>query len=757
MGKTMKINHIVLSISLLTTSLAFSQDNGEGVMPITHNVELLDVAKSQYQLKSGSSIDSTFIYTVDTLNIPLFDDFSSNKIQQYNAGYSDPGVTSTLYYRLKDMTNVPLHVDSVYTTQQTFRKTYDINTAQSTITNFAGKSIQVGDLTNYPVQYQTSTGYPPYFIFDTIGITDTPDTVWIVGPDLTQDSARVFFAHMVDPTKYWKDDYAYHNYRFAKDPWSIGVMTFDGINNKGYPYQMGTALAGEADFLTSKPIDLSGNTPADSLYITFLYQKQGWGDAPESQDSLILEYYDATAQQWRWQWSTNGGTVSEFNVAQVVIDNPAYFNNGFQFRFKNYGGLSGSLDHFHLDYVKVRAFSGYQDTLIEDFAMSYPTVTLLKDYTSVPWDHYKNNPTNKTSTEVPLTVRNSYLNGGANITSAGGGRIEVKYNGTSEGVVNLNGQIIANYNPPTQPIPDYQPRTTYHSNHDVSSFQFDPTKTGNQQTFDIITSVSVPVGSNFLPNDTTYSTQYFGNYYSYDDGSAELAYGPQGAQSQLAIKYTPYEADSVIGAYIHFVPTVNDVTNKLFQLTIWADNGGKPGAVLYQDNSLNLRQPSYGYGKNAFVTYLTQDTLKVPVSGTFYIGWKQIDALRLGVGLDKNTDKHQNTYYSVDNGATWLQSQIEGSVMIRPIFSTSLDGELGLPELVASTPAEVIIYPNPSSGEFNIQSNVPVGDVYVYSLMGELVTTSTTNKFDLSHHPDGIYFVKTSTDFSKTYKVVKSK
>ncbi|MEZ4891095.1 MAG: hypothetical protein R2779_11280 [Crocinitomicaceae bacterium] len=61
----------------------------------------------------------------------------------------------------------------------------------------------------------------------------------------------------------------------------------------------------------------------------------------------------------------------------------------------------------------------------------------------------------------------------------------------------------------------------------------------------------MPVGSNFLPNDTTYSTQYFGNYYSYDDGSAELAYGPQGAQSQLAIKYVPYEADSVIELLIH--------------------------------------------------------------------------------------------------------------------------------------------------------------------------------------------------------------
>ncbi|MCO5258988.1 MAG: T9SS type A sorting domain-containing protein [Crocinitomicaceae bacterium] len=755
----MKLKLTTLLLSIISINLSFSQEVGEGVIPITHNVELINKKGTFFQEKGGSSsIDSTFIYSVDTLSLPLFDDFSKNRIQQYNADFSDPGVTSTLYYKLTDLSNNPLSKDTTYTTQQTFRKTFDINTSTATITNFPGKSIKVGDLSNYPVDYQSTTVYPAYFIFDTVGVTDTPDTIWVVGPDIVQDSARVFFAHVMDPSKYWIDDDAYHNYRFAKDPWSIGVMTFDGIDSKGYPYQMGTALSGFADYLTSKPIDLSGNLPADSLYITFLYQKQGLGDAPESTDSLILEFYDVTAQEWRWQWSTNGGAVSEFKVAQVPINNMAYFTNAFQFRFKNYGGLSGALDHFHLDYVKVRTFSGYQDTLIEDFAMSYPIISLLKDYTSVPWDHYKNNPSGKMSTEVPLTVRNSYLNGGANITSAGGGKIEIKYNGALEGAVNLNGQVIANYNPPTQTIPDYQPRTTYYSKHDVSSYQFDPTKAGTQQTFDIITSVSVPVGSNYLPNDTTYSTQYFGNYYAYDDGSAELAYGPQGTQSQLAIRYTPYEADSIIGAYIHFVPTVNDVTNKLFQLTIWADNGGKPGTILYQDNPLFLRQPSYGYGMNSFVSYFTKDTVKVPVSGTFYIGWKQIDALRLGVGLDQNTDKHQNTYFSVDNGATWEQSQIKGSVMIRPIFSTALDAELGIQSTIAaSTP--LVIYPNPSTGKFYIQTNEnqPIGDIFVYSMMGELLLTTSTNEIDLSNHPDGIYFVKTSTNLSKTYKVVKSK
>jgi hypothetical protein len=56
----------------------------------------------------------------------------------------------------------------------------------------------------------------------------------------------------------------------------------------------------------------------------------------------------------------------------------------------------------------------------------------------------------------------------------------------------------------------------------------------------------------------------------------------------LAIKYEPYESDSVVGALIHFAPTPIDVSNNLFLLTLWDDNGGVPGAILYQDNSFSL-------------------------------------------------------------------------------------------------------------------------------------------------------------------------
>ncbi len=734
---------VIIALSSFTL---FAQD--EGTVPMTQNTDIAGCNRIPLKINTGT-FDSTFIYTTDTLTLPIFDDFSKNHIQKYNIQHSDPGVTFDKKYRLTDMSSIPLPANALYTTQVTFKRTYNSSNGVTTDVPNAPISIKVGNLATYPVVYQTTSVYPPYYIFDTIGVPDIQDTVFVVGPSIFQDSATQFFAQASGQNFYWLEDQAYHNYRYAVDPWSLGVMTFDGLDNTGYPYAMGTTLTNYADKLTIKPIDLSGFSLNDSIYLTFLVQRQGFGDAPETGDSLVLEFYNSSTNQWARKWSINGGPQGDFMLGHVRLNDAAYLTDAFQFRFRNYGGLSGALDHFHLDYVKFRNASGFQDTLIEDFAMVYPLATLLKDYTSVPWDHYKNNSSGKMATNTEVVVRNSYLNGGSNISSAGGGKIRVEYNAGLEGTVVLNGQTLAGF--PSQG-PDYEPRTTYHSEHDVSAYSFDPLKTGTKQTFDIATIVTVPVGSNFLPNDTARSVQYFGNYYSYDDGTAEQAYGPQGIQSKLAIQYTPYEADSIIGMMVHFVPTVNDVSNKLFQLMIWDDNGGQPGTVLYEDDAFFARQPEYEIVPNKFVTYFTQDTLKVPVTGTFYIGWKQIDAVRLGVGLDKNIDSKEHTFYNVDG--TWQVSGISGSVMIRPIFSTSLDPELGVIVKKAEEPV-VSIYPNPSSGKFTIESeSSDLGSIIVYSIQGEQVLQTVDRQFDLSDFPNGMYFVKVENS-SRTYKIIK--
>lgn len=723
-----KINVLLVFLASVSSLLA----QGEGVEPMAGNPQLQKAADSKSWRSGSGTFDSTFIYTTDTISLPVFDEFSKSKFQTYAANYTDPGVTFDKVYRLLDLANNPLPNDVAYTTQQTFRRIFDIGNGTSTDDNFPATQIKVGDLSAYPVAHVTTDVYPPYYIYDTLDFPNDPDTIWLTDPGIIQDSATQFFAPVNNPELIWLDHYAYHNYSMAKDPWSLGVATFDGLDENGFPYAIGSTITNYADFLTSKPIDLSGVSAGDSLYLSFLVQKEGLCDPPEAMDSLVLEFYAKDLDQWKWVWSTNGGTVSDFSHEHILIDHPDYFKKGFQFRFKNYGGLSGSLDHFHLDYVNLRTLSGYQDTVVRDFAFVYPIYSLLETFTSVPWDHYKNNPIGKMSSNVQVVVRNS-----DNVPeNEQDGSTSIYYNGALEGNFVLMESLLNNGDL------NYSPMTTYYSFHDFSGgSRFDETKTGLTETFEIV-SAATHQNSNFTQNDSTTSVHYFQNYYSYDDGTAEQAYGPTGVQSRLAIKYTPWEADSIIGAYIHFVPTVNDVSDNLFLLTVWDDNGGAPGNVIYEDDVFFPRTPSYEYDRNIFTTYYFKDTMKVAVNGTFYIGWRQFESERLGVGFDRNIVNNDKTFYSTDFGNSWNQSTIPGSVMIRPIFSTSFDVSLGIEKKeVPKTPINV--YPNPTQSKVFIEMH---GEEFkgaeLFNLQGQSVANSSIPEMDVSNLPAGIYFLK---------------
>ena len=739
--------HILLVfIALFSVRSSFGQ---EEVGPIMINPQLYKGAADHQTKANTGTFDSTFIYISDTLVLPIFDDFSANKFQTYNANYSDAGVTFDKQYRLLDLGSTPLPNNVLYTQQQTFRRTFDIGNGTLSDTYFSPTQIQLGDLSAYPVSYQTIDAYPPYYIYDTLDYPNDPDTIWIPDAEIFQDSATQFFAPVSDPEKIWLDSYAFHNYTMAYNPWSIGVATFDGLDENGFPYAIGTTTSGPADYLTSKPIDMSGVSAADSVYFSFLYQAQGLCDAPEAGDSLYLQFYEKGADQWNDIWTGGGVTAdTSFDFAHILIDSSIYFNDYFQFRFYNRGGLSGSLDHYHLDYVNVRALSGYQDTLFKDFALVYPVNSLLKDYTSVPWDHFKNNFSAKMSDVVRVVVRN-----GSNIAENNSlnGSVDVSYSGTPEGSFTLLGPNLSNGSL------NYAPRTTYYSYHDFSAgYHYDETKTGDEQLFDFQTNVAAQF-PNFTGNDSLIEQQVFSNYYSYDDGSAELSYGPTGAQSELAVQYTPYETDSVIGAMIHFLPSVDDVSNKLFLLTLWDDNGGEPGAVLYQDDVFFPRQPVYEYDRNVFRYYFFKDTMKVHVDGTFYIGWKQLDPDRLGVGLDMNIPNGDKTFIStVASGFTWDQSQFNGSVMIRPIFSTSLDPTLGIESNEnRSLQTEVRLVPNPASASFNIElDGAPYQGVQVVDLSGKEIITTGEKQIDVTNWQTGVYLVRV-IGTNKTVKLLK--
>jgi hypothetical protein len=723
---------------------AFSQ--GEEMGPMMENSDLKGKKKTM-EKSNPETFDSTFIYTTDTLSLPFFDEFSKNNFQNYSQNFLAPGVTSDKkYHILDDITGLPVSNTTLYTAQQTFRRIFDNATLTYIDENFPATTFQVGDLSTYPVVYASTDLFPPYYIYDTIGSAgDLSDTIWIDNPEYAQDSATQFFMTINDPSKLWLDAYAYHNYRFAVAPRSLGVVTFDGLDEQGYPYAINTAITNYADKLTSKPIDMSALNAGDSVYFSFLYQSQGFGDIPEDSDSLVLEFYAKDLDQWNRVWSASGATVSDFKAANINISSVDYFKKGFQFRFRNYGSLSGSLDHFHIDYVHLRPLSGFQDTIFKDFAFSYPIGSLLKDYTSVPWDHFVANPVGHMNDSLPITVHNGSPLSENNLN----GEVKVSFAGVNEGTFIMNAQTLSGGNI------NYGPRETYLSYHDLSGgYVYDISKPGNQQNFDLLATAGAQF-PNLAQNDSTFGIQYFGNYYSYNDGTAEAAYGPTGSQARLAVQFDAYVVDSLIGVQFHFVPSVSDVSDKLFLLTVWENNNGLPGSVLYEDNIFFPRSPVYGSGRNHFETYYFDDTSKISVGSSFFVGWRQFDPERLNVGLDRNNDHSDKTFYSLDGGVNWIQSQIPGSVMVRPIFSTSLDAELSAEQNEIS---EFVAYPNPVLDVLTIQVNpTKVENISVYNTQGNLMYSGVETSLDMSTFTSGVYFIRVQSMGNpvQTLKVIK--
>ena len=96
----------------------------------------------------------------------------------------------------------------------------------------------------------------------------------------------------------WQDIEVFVNKDFPYLAPNAGAATFDALDSMGNVYGTATWIPFEADKLTSKAIRLDSVfepvtkalSPADSLYLSFYYQPQGYGDAPESWDTLLLQF-----------------------------------------------------------------------------------------------------------------------------------------------------------------------------------------------------------------------------------------------------------------------------------------------------------------------------------------------------------------------------------------------------------------------------------------------------------------------------------
>jgi hypothetical protein len=147
--------------------------------------------------------------------------------------------------------------------------------------------------------------------------------------------------------------------------------------------------------------------------------------------------------------------------------------------------------------------------------------------------------------------------------------------------------------------------------------------------------------------------------------------------------------------------------------------------------------------------------MKVAVGTKFHVGWRQLDAVRLNAGLDRNIDNSSKIRYSVDGGFTWLTSPFPGSAMIRPIFSTALDTTLAQTTIVEEK--EITLYPNPTSDVVYFMENKEFVnyDFILYNSLGQFIESKNSSEVELGHLNRGIYFIQFPKNSSKIFKIVK--
>ena len=96
------------------------------------------------------------------------------------------------------------------------------------------------------------------------------------------------------------------------NPPTLKVATFDGLDSLGRPYSVNDVSAkGYADKMTSRPLrmDLITGSQRDSAFIFFMYEYQGFAEAPDPGDKLSLWFKD-NYKIWRNVWSITYNNLS---------------------------------------------------------------------------------------------------------------------------------------------------------------------------------------------------------------------------------------------------------------------------------------------------------------------------------------------------------------------------------------------------------------------------------------------------------------
>ncbi len=508
----------------------------------------------------------------------------------------------------------------------------------------------------------------------------------------------------------------------AVNPPSIGAAMFDAVDNNGDFYAQRTAVVTPSDTLSSLAINLDYPTD-NSVYLSFAYEAKGFLDAPEADDSLVLQFYNPSTTAWYTVWKAQGTNPQEPAFKQVIINiSGDYLQDGFRFRFINYTSLGNGTpslvsdcDYWFVDYVYLDRNRFASDTVFSDVALTYPTVFRLDNYTAMPYDHYRQNYQNidhnyiiklRNNDAVPRTIDSLYI-----------------VFADRNNVMPDDTLYLGSYSFPAEK--DF----TLPNDNINFNFPLSYSSLPMDMTTKLVTDASDPAGNNVHQGIFDLD-----NYYAYDDGTAEMGYGLVGDgtfEAMVAAKFVTYKDDFLRGVKIYFNKTYDDNQPRYFYLMVWENDPetGLPGELIYQKQGAAIDFDN----RDAYQTFVIDTDLQV--TDTFYIGWMKTDEQLMNVGLDITNPAPQYKYYNL-NGY-WEKSSIEGNLMVRPVFGEILSS-------TEETVQNIKLYPNPAYDRIYLDIQQQ-SKVYIYDMYGRTVKETVvwpSEAIDISSLAQGIYILK---------------
>lgn len=707
---------------------AFAQD---GLVPLRYNRALMQEnvpAPSSAQRNVASN--NTFIFLLDSLDLPFVDDFTERSIKQFSTDlYTDTIQTSVqINFTVNGDTlnRLEAMLDTSYT--------YTFNTNTNTWDSAPNPLLSVifldsaGLGLNQPVlDTDTLWAIPAGRLVNGVLLTDSidADTIFFNRQDTT-----FFLWHENDGVR-WVSNSVFVNGDYGVLEPSFGVATFDGVDSLGVPYSptFSRNAYGLADVFTSAPIRLLTKplgglySNADSLYMSFMYQSTGWGDEPEEDDSLVLEFYSPDTDEWIFQWKSEGKPPSAFEHVMIKIQNGNFFRDNFRFRFKNYASIAGNFDHWNIDYVRVGANRSIADTTIDDVAFVGKTRGLLSEYSKMPWQHYRQD----SSLYVSDTASNLSYN-----LSPSSKLVVYQIRVLDDGNVIFQTDINQN----VEPV--FQSRTFVEKDINIAPFRFPIGDTAMRKTFRVENILRTQPDDN-SENDTLVYAQDFGTFYAYDDGIPEGGYYVESPGANILVEYNLNVVDTLRAINIHFPRTLENITQNLFRLQVWsgAANSRVPQTLLYESA---LENPQYTVGRNLVARY---DIPPLEVTGKIFVGFEQSNDA-VFVGYDRNFNSRRKIFYNVDG--TWRNASFTGSVMIHPEFdSVYYPWTVGREEL---TEEQLLwkLYPNPASQTLTIAADYQDAHVQILDLTGRLWRDQPlqqgSTQLDIADWAAGTYLVR---------------